>query len=152
MSNPNPFASPHAAPGVGGVQGMDAGLSPNAATILAKTRGWVMLYAMLLYIGAAGLLLALAAAGNFLREIPQLSGLGSLMAVAIIIALGYVLAQAVMLTLFPSKIASYLRSRNPGEMATGLKNLRIFWILEGVRLLIMAVFGVIGLLTILVAL
>ena len=128
---------------------MDGGLSPNAVTILSKTRGWVMLYAILLYIVAAGLLLGLALAGNFLREIPQLDAMGGFVMVVILIGLGYVLVEAILLTIFAAKIGGYLRSRNPNEVASGLKNMKIFWIFEGVRQVIFVIFGVIGLLGIL---
>jgi hypothetical protein len=147
MSNPNPFASPQAAPGIGGGPGMEGGLSPNAATILSKTRGWVMLYAILMYIVAAILLIGLAAAGNVLREIPQFAGLGSLFMVGILVTLAYVLVEAVLLTLFANKIGGYLQTGSSDAMAAGLKNIRVFWILEGVRQLLMIVFGVIGLLS-----
>lgn len=145
MSDPNPFASPQAAPGIGGGPGMEGSLSPNAAIILSKTRGWVMVYAILLYIIAAILLVGLAVAGNVLREIPQFAELGSLFMVGILVALAYVLVQAVLLTLFANKIGGYLRTRSSVEMSTGLKNMRVFWILEGVRQLLMIVFAVIGL-------
>lgn len=149
MSNPNPFASPQAAPGVGGGPGMDGSLSPRAATILSKTRGWVMLYAILLYIAAAGLLLGLAAADILLREFPQLNVLGGLVRVVILIALAYVLTEAILLTVFTAKIGGYLRSHNPAEMAAGLKSMKIFWIFEGVRLLITVV-AVIGLIVLVI--
>lgn len=124
---------------------MEGSLSPNAAIILSKTRGWVMVYAILLYIIAAILLVGLAVAGNVLREIPQFAELGSLFMVGILVALAYVLVQAVLLTLFANKIGGYLRTRSSVEMSTGLKNMRVFWILEGVRQLLMIVFAVIGL-------
>jgi|SRR5690606_18808980 len=149
MSNPNPFASPQAAPGIGGGPGMDGGLSARAATILSQTRGWVIFYAVLLYLVAAMFLVGVAVAGSFVDEIPQLDMLGGLVAVVFLFVMGYVLVEAILLTIFAAKIGGYLRSRNPGEIAAGLKNMKVFWIFEGIRLVIFAIFGVIGLLAVL---
>jgi hypothetical protein len=67
--------------------------------------------------------------------------------VGILVTLAYVLVEAVLLTLFANKIGGYLQTGSSDAMAAGLKNIRVFWILEGVRQLLMIVFGVIGLLS-----
>jgi len=128
---------------------MDGGLSARAATILSQTRGWVIFYAVLLYLVAAMFLVGVAVAGSFVEEIPQLDMLGGLVAVVFLFVMGYVLVEAILLTIFAAKIGGYLRSRNPGEIAAGLKNMKVFWIFEGIRLVIFAIFGVIGLLAVL---
>lgn len=144
MSNPNPFASPQSAPGYGGGPEMGGGFSPRTATILSQTRGWIIFRAVLWYIIAALLVLALVAAGNFLQEIPQLNALGGLVMVGIVIFLGYFLIEAILLTVVAARLGGYLRSGNPSEMTTGMKILKVFWIVEGSLALVFTIFALIG--------
>lgn len=115
-------------------------VTERALASLASTRGWVMLWAVVLFIsagfsilGVLGILIAMAGSA------PRLPGM-LLFAVAYgLVAFAWIM-MGVHLIRYASGIAATARSRSPEALERALASQKSFWRLSGIMLLVVIAF------------
>ncbi len=136
MSQPNPFASPQSAPGMGMGMGTThfGGFTPRTASIMSQTRGWVLFMAILGYIYVFLALIGLTQVTAVVRELPGMR-MGVLVLIMLVV-IGVVLTGSIMLTMYAARIGAFLRTYDMASMALALRSQKVFWVFSGVLILL----------------
>jgi hypothetical protein len=137
-ASPNPYQAPTVASLASDVSGSDPSLG-RVAEMLRQTKPWVRFMSVMLFIGAALLVLGglvIMASGAAEGPVPGLGRVGAVLGFIYIVMAVLYIAPGVFLWMYADRIGVFLRQRTPGTLASALEAQKSFWKFVGIATLI----------------